>query len=424
MANTTNISPVISPDILKTVSSATAIKSFGDQLKDKAKEKVISVAKNKVGDLNNKINKLIQDQVDAGIEYGKNVEQIEFNYKQYPTEELYQKALDVEKTSYETKKSAFQLEIDQTTLDIQNINNNPSDKIKNAQKSFKIRIKNLKRKTQSSETKSKRDLIKQIVANATKTLAPIIALQLANQFTSIISQRKKLEDLVDQVNNYIDTQVKDAQTVTIATNLRNNAITLINNSIKKLDKLEKTLELITGIVTIFNIILPLLNPIAAIPVITTIPGAPIPGIIPHDKIRDKRVSLKELVSALNIVLSVFTIMLVNEVNDLQELKDRLKEISLKLDGKTLTDLNEQEFTDLTTSLLNGGGQFPMYKGFKFAIKEEQNQAFVVKGNKRHYAVAIDRYGVEIIKSDYSFTQDPNDLIEQLKLTIDQQNLQG
>jgi hypothetical protein len=69
-------------------------------------------------------------------------------------------------------------------------------------------------------------------------------------------------------------------------------------------------------------------------------------------------------------------------------------------------------------------QFPPYKGFKFKIKEEQNQAFVVKGNKRRYAVATDRDGVEVLKSDFSFTLDPNDLVDQLKLVIDQRNLQG
>jgi hypothetical protein len=52
------------------------------------------------------------------------------------------------------------------------------------------------------------------------------------------------------------------------------------------------------------------------------------------------------------------------------------------------------------------------------------QAVVVKGNKRHYAVSVNRDGVEVIKSDYSFTLDPNDLVDQLKLIIDQQNLQG
>jgi hypothetical protein len=334
MANNTNISSILSPDIFKTVSSATAIKSFGDQLKDKAKEKVISIAKNKVGELNDKKDKLIQDQIDAGIEYGKNVEQIEFNYKQYPTEELYQKALKAEETNYLSKKASLQLEIDQIILDIQNINNNPNDKIKNAQKGFKTRLKNLKKQTQNIETKSKRDLVKQVISNTAKTLAPVIALQLANQFTRIISQRKRLEDLVDQVNNYIDTQVKDAQTVTIATNLRNNAISLINNSIVKLQSLEKTLKAITAVVVIITLILT---------IITGILSLPFPFLIPVKvQLQPKLQKILILISALSAVLAIATMLLGNEIIRLNELRDRLKEISLKLDGKILTDLNKNK----------------------------------------------------------------------------------
>jgi hypothetical protein len=42
--------------------------------------------------------------------------------------------------------------------------------------------------------------------------------------------------------------------------------------------------------------------------------------------------------------------------------------------------------------------------------------------KRHYAVAIDKWDVEVLKSELSFTLDPNDLIDQLKLVIDSQGL--
>lgn len=68
-----------------------------------------------------------------------------------------------------------------------------------------------------------------------------------------------------------------------------------------------------------------------------------------------------------------------------------------------------------------------YKGFKFVLKDEvtlgAQVAKVVKGNiRRKYAVAIDRDGVEVLKSSYSFTLDPQDLVEQLKLIIDLQNL--
>ena len=118
-------------------------------------------------------------------------------------------------------------------------------------------------------------------------------------------------------------------------------------------------------------------------------------------------------------------LLTNEIANLIELRNRLKEVSLKLDNKTLDNLNSQQLSDLSDLFLPASGNYGSYKGFKFAIKEEQNNPqFIVKGNKRKYAVAIDHYGVEAIKSEYSFTQDPNDLIEQLKLIIDQQNLQG
>ena len=51
--------------------------------------------------------------------------------------------------------------------------------------------------------------------------------------------------------------------------------------------------------------------------------------------------------------------------------------------------------------------FGTYKGFRFIIKQENDSKFVVRGNKRHYAIAINTREVD-----------------QLKFIIDQQNLQG
>ena len=417
MANTINISSILSPDILKTVSSATAIKSFGAQLKNQKKETVIVGNQTKKADIQVEIDKLIKESKQLGEKESTTKENAIYALDSNQiSQEEYNNITKAATDSTLIKQGIIDIQIAKLTQDQQNIDNNPNDKIKNAQKSFKIRIKNLKRKTQSSETKSKRDLAKQVISNTAKTLAPVIALQLANQFTRIISQRKKLEDLVDQVNNYIDTQVKDTQTVTIATNLRNNAITLINNNIKKLQNLENTLKTITAIVVTITLV---------VTIIIGILSLPFPFLLPVKvQLQPKLQKILILISALSAVLAIATMLLGNEITRLNELKDRLKEISLKLDGKTLTELNDQELSDLTNEFLPTGGNYGSYKGFKFAIKEEQNQAFVVKGNKRRYAVAIDRYGVEIVKSDYSFTQDPNDLIEQLKLIIDQQNLQG
>lgn len=414
MSNTTNIAPVVSPDILKTISASTAIKTFGNQLKDKAKEQVISVFKNKVGDLTGQIENIIKEEIEAGLNHNIELKRLKILYdNKQITEEDYNKAVIAENKAYDILIASYKLQIQKLQEDIQNILNNPLDKIKNQQKSFKASIKNLKKKTQEFETKSKQDLTKQVISNVVKTLVPVIALQLANSFSTLITQRKKLEELVDQVNNYIDTKVTDQITVTIATNLRNNAVTLINNNIKKLENLKKNIERVSKTIATIVVIVTIIERILSLPLPILIPIK-----IQYQPTLQK---LLRLISGLSALLVIATTLLSNEIIRLNELRDRLKEVSLKLDGKTL---NFADLTTLTNEFLPAGGNYGSYKGFKFAIKEEQNQAFVVKGNKRRYAVAIDRYGVEIIKSEYSFTLDPNDLIEQLKLVIDQRNLQG
>jgi hypothetical protein len=101
---------------------------------------------------------------------------------------------------------------------------------------------------------------------------------------------------------------------------------------------------------------------------------------------------------------------------------------------SLNDNNIQEqLNSLTSSQVAGlakqiqptdANSFPPYRQFRFQIKQEDNPKFIVRGNKRHYAVAINTKGIEQIKSDYSFTLDPQQLVDQLKVVIDQQNLQG
>jgi hypothetical protein len=417
MSNTTNISPVVSPDILKTISAATAIKTFGSQLKDKSKETTVVGNQTKTAELDSELDALTNKEKQAGINKNNTIQkaQSDFNTKQI-TQEQYNSIITSAQLSYEAEITAINIQKQKLQQDKNNIENNPYTIINNEQKVISNNIKNIKKETQNEENKSKKDLTKQIVSNIAKTLAPVLALQLANSFSTLISQRKKLEELVDQVNNYITTQVKDQTTVTIATNLRNNAITLINNNIKKLQNLEKILKTISTIVIVTTLVVTIIERILSLP---------IPALLPIKvQFQPKLQKILRLISALSALLVVATMLLSNEIIYLTELRNRLKEISLKLDGKILENLDDQQLSELSNEFLPAGGDYGSYKGFKFAIKEEQNPRFVVKGNKRRYAVAIDRYGVEIIKSEYSFTLDPNDLIEQLKLIIDQQNLQG
>jgi len=410
--NKINVAPVISPDILKTISAATAIKTFGSQLIDKNKEKLIVGNQTKTAQLDNQLNALTVKEQQAGETKKATVEKAQKNYNSKQiTEKQYNDIKVAAENAYLAKKAAITAEREKIKKDKDVIQNDPYTKIKQRQKIFKTKIKGLRKKSQSEEIKSNIDLAKQVAANTAKSLAPIIALQLVKQFFNIVTQRKRLELLVDQVNTYIDTQVKDEQTVIIATNLRNNAITLINNSAKKLENLKKALQKITTILATISAI------IAAFIVIINLP---FPFLLPLKiQLQPRLVRLLALVAALTTIVAIATTLLGNEVNRIKELKERLKEISLKLDGKSLDNL-----ANLSDLFLPTGLDYPPYKGFNFKIKEEDNPRFVVKGNKRRYAVAINRDGIEQIKSEFSFTQDPNDLIEQLKLVIDQQNLQG
>jgi hypothetical protein len=415
MANNLNVGSVVSPDVLKTISASTAIKTFGDQLKDKAKEKVVAVIRDKAGELASNLEQVIKDEYQAGIDHNNELKRLETLYQQgqIPTKEEYDKAVLAENEAYKKQQESFDLQKKKINKDINDINLDPEKKIKEDRKKRKAQRQEKRAKNKARDTQAKRDLNKKVIKNAKKTLAPIIGLQIANQLSSIISQRSKLEELVDQVNTYIDT-ANTPETTTIATNLRNNTITLINSSIDKLQNLQTILNQINTYLAIFNAIVTVLS---AIPIPTSVPpGVGIPVNI-ITRIVNTIEKANKLVSALNVVLAVATIALENEVNKLNELILKLKNINL--DG-----LNSQQLSDLTSSIYNNVDQFPPYKGFKFKIKEEQNQAFVVKGNKRRYAVATNRDGVEVLKSDFSFTLDPNDLVDQLKLIIDQRNLQG
>jgi hypothetical protein len=425
MANKINISPVISPNIVETVSKSASIKSFGSQLKDKSKEILVIGDQTKTAQLDNEFNTLTKKEQEVGIEKTRIEEEAiyKLNTKQI-TQDQYNKIIETASASLVAAKAIISLNQAKLQLDKNNIVNSPYTPIKENQNIINREIKNLDRNIRETENKSKKDLAKQVLTNPTKSLASILSLQLSNNLSILISQRKKLEELVDQVNIYIDTQVKDETTVTIATNLRNNAILLINNSIKKIDNINKIVKTINAVIIIISLVLVVIERILSLP---------IPFLLPLKvELQPRLQKIIRLLSAVSVLLTIISVLLSNETSRLIELKERLKQISLKLDNKAIDNLTEQQLTELSNVFLPTGGDYGSsgrnygsYKDFKFAIKEEQNNPqFIVRGNKRKYAVAINRRGVESVKSEYSFTQDPNDLIEQLKLIIDQQNLQG
>ena len=67
-----------------------------------------------------------------------------------------------------------------------------------------------------------------------------------------------------------------------------------------------------------------------------------------------------------------------------------------------------------------GIQSETYKGFTFDIKVKKT----VEGTPQNYAIALDVRGIQVLESLPSFASDTNVLIQELKLTIDRNNLSG
>ena len=199
--------------------------------------------------------------------------------------------------------------------DLAKIISGPYEKLKAERLKRKNRIKQKRTKNKAERAKARRNLAIKVAKNAAKTLAPIIALQLTNQLIAVISQRGKLETLVNQVNNYI-TSANTPETIQIAINLRNNTITLINNSINKLQSIKKVTEQITLYITIFSLIVAILS---AIPIPVAVP----PGIgIPFNlitKIVKTLEKANKLIASLSVVLAICTVLLENEISKLNEI---------------------------------------------------------------------------------------------------------
>jgi hypothetical protein len=82
-------------------------------------------------------------------------------------------------------------------------------------------------------------------------------------------------------------------------------------------------------------------------------------------------------------------------------------------NETVGDVSQISEIDL-------GIQPESYKGFTFDIKVKKT----VEGTPQNYAIALDVRGIQVLESLPSFASDTNVLINELKLTIDRNNLSG
>jgi hypothetical protein len=438
-SSSNNIASLINSDTLSTLKSIKDPKSFGDQFKDVAKQKAIEAVTNSTLfklkkqqaeliiegitlDTKHQITLLRLEQDHTPKKQVQNGEVVDIPPKL--NDEEYQLAVDAENKNYNEAKQNLQKRKDQNQKDLDDYYKDPQLKQKLEKAKRKARRAARKAKTKEEKRKARKDKAKAILKNAKKSLVPIITLLLTDKIAEIIAQNDKIKKLVDDTNKII-TDANDTGDLTKLDNaklVRDNAIKIIQNNENKIIKIQKDIDNISTYISIFSIIVTI---ISSIPIPTSIPpgiGIPVNLIMKFVTLLDKA---NRIVLALSALIPILSTVLDKVISILNDYKSQLLNINGQLDKAVANGTGNTSLLSIGGVNIGLGTLPSTYKGFKFAIREDKSFGGIsVGGFKRHYAVAIDVYGVEILKSEFSFTLDPNDLIEQLKLVIDQQNLKG
>jgi hypothetical protein len=237
--------------------------------------------------------------------------------------------------------------------------------------------------------------------------------------SNIAIGNKKIETLVDDTITIIE-NATTKQDIEKAKLFRNNALIVIAANRKRLTTIQQVID-------ILNILAPLITPIVTFFKLNPIPSAVPPGVgVPLGTITtisDKTRKLQDIIDSSLSIVSVLSSVVSKLIDDLEYQESRLNQIGNILE-QNLNNLSINDLNDLLLSSSQGLGYLSGYdyKGFKFFIKEENNPNFVVKGNKRRYATAVNKDGNDILQSSSSFTLEPDVLVEELKLQIDQKGL--
>jgi len=431
----TNVSSLVSPNILNNLDKAQNPKAFGDQLKNIAKQKAIAAAtQSTLVRLYKEKTDLILEETQLDIAYKTNSfkDENQYNIDKKQANNDPQKLSKIEidytikvnkkKLSYENSKKNLEERKKKNQEDINKFLADPFAKQKEKRKKRKEARAKAKQRTKAEKRKARQEKRKAILKNSVKTIVPILALLLTDKISDVISQNDVIKKLIDETNKIIivANESNNPTKLNNAKLSRDNAIRIIQNNENKLIKINNTIKSITVYITVFGTIISIVNAILSLP---------IPALIPL-KIRLQPILQKALkiLAALGALLAIILVSFQKVLDRLNDYKSQLLDINGVLENKSDTTSleNKSDTTSLALSNITfGTANYGSYKGFKFAIREETGpKAKVVAGNKRHFAVAINTDNIEVLKSEPSFTLDPNNLIEQLKLVIDRENLIG
>lgn len=459
-----NVASLANKDTLSNLKESQPPKTFGDQIKKVgaagAGVAVIKAAtQSTIAKLYKEKASLVQEGIKLDIDHQKTLQTIEV--KHTPKKQIqngqtietpaeyndteYQLAIDNENKNYDNAKANLQERKEKNQKAIDDYLKDPFKKQKDAKKKRQEARKKKEKRNKEEKTKANKAKKQAVLKNAKKSLVPILALTLTNKIAQVIAQNDKIAKLVNDTNAIITDANESGDTTKLsnAKLARDNAIKVIQSNEDKIKKIRDDIKRISTYISIFGIIVTI---ISAIPIPTAVPpgiGIPTNLIIKFVKILDKA---NRIVLSLSALIPALLSALDKAINILEDYKTQLFDINGKLENAAVSGAN-----GISSLLNNGAGGSTrgtgagagagagagigddggiklgvvdeVYKGFTFVIKEEENNPkYTVRGFKRHYAIALNDKNVEILKSEYSFTLDPDDLISQLKLLIDQQNL--
>jgi len=405
----TNISSLVSPSLLSNAKN---------QLVSQATNKVKSTILSRADELKNQIEELTKKRANIEKDYNLKLQKLQSDYSSnlITEEERNQKYNQFEKQKQEELKLLDE-EIQKLKDNIASSLNDPLKKSKEEKKKLNNIINNNIKTAQAGQIKANKSRNRQVLQD----IKTIPFTQISNILIKITIQNAQLQELVNKTNDVIDSANTPA-TINQALVLRNNAITIINNQEKKIISIKRIIGYLSTVQSVVQLIIAITRAVFSIPPPIG-PGPFLPPIV-----AEKIDKLQKILDAIGVNIPIANGVLNQCILVLEDLKSQLRNVSDLLDTKSSNDLSNAQLGSLLSNTNTDEGIklgiFPVeYKGFKFAIREETGpKAVVVRGNKRHYAVAIDTNNVEVLKSELSFTLDPNDLIDQLKLIIDSQNL--
>jgi hypothetical protein len=290
------------------------------------------------------------------------------------------------------------------------------------QKSKKLQIK-LKLTKEQKQATIKR--LKSLGKSSVLLVLPYVINITTNQLIKILTNIDEINNKIDALNNKIDivNSFSNQEGINILIAEKNAILNQINETEIKIKSIKEAINQINLYLQIFNVTLSIANTL-----LTLLPSPPAPAIgfpATIEKIRKVIDKATIIISAISVILPIITQLLDTAINDLKEAKTRIKDIENQLEDNTIND----RLTPIQSNILinqtlpNELGDIGNYKGFKFAIRTENTAgAPKINGLSRHYGVAIDTSGIEVLKTDLSFTQDVEVLTDQLKFIIDSQNL--